>query len=496
MTTVLAADTAAAVVRELPAGLTPLRALAAVEGAPGTLFLETGGPRAREREWIFLAFDPLWQLTLSGGVLRRTGTGRPGEEASRLAGHPLAALRDAWPRALPLDPDPGIPFAGGLAGYLSYDFKDVLHSYPRRALRESDHPDLLLGYYDVVWAWERGSGAGWAIATGPNGADRNARAAAARERLAAQWARLAGPGRPTGAGPAARGARAEGSHSRAQGAPYRRIESNFTRASYRETVVRALEHIAAGNIYQVNLAQRFRVTPSASPAALYRELREAAPAPFAAFVSLPEGGIVSSSPERFFRVGGNRIETWPIKGTRPRGRTSAEDAALADALRASGKDRAENVMIVDLERNDLGRVCTIGSVNVPVLCEVESFSNVHHLVSRVTGTLRPDAAPLDILAALFPGGSITGTPKIRAVGIIDDLEPVRRGVFTGAIGYWDLRGGCDWNIAIRTASVERGAASFHVGGGIVAESDPDAEYEETLAKAAGMMAALGVRWEG
>jgi len=488
----------APILRDLPADLTPLRALAAVEQLPGTLFLESGGPQRDEREWTFLAFDPLWTLELKDGTLRRTGAGgrgfiggeggmfAGGGPGRALEGPPLDPLGRAWPRKAAFEPDPAIPFAGGLAGYLSYDFKDALHPYPRRARRESAHADLLLGYYDVVWAWERRSGAGWVIATGPDGALEGERVAAARERLAAQWERVAG--RPRAGDPPTQ-----------PGAPRAnppRIVSNFTRASYREAVLRALEHIAAGDIYQVNLAQRFLVTPSPPPEALHRRLREAAPAPFGAFLAMDGGGIVSSSPERFFRVQGARIEAWPIKGTRPRGRTPDEDAALAAQLQASGKDRAENVMIVDLERNDLGRVCAIGSVGVPALCEVESFSNVHHLVSRVTGTLRPDATPVDILAALFPGGSITGTPKIRAVGIIDELEPIRRGIFTGAIGYWDVRGGCDWNIAIRTLGVERGASSFHVGGGIVAESDPDAEYEETLAKAAGMMAALGVRWEG
>jgi para-aminobenzoate synthetase component 1 len=206
-------------------------------------------------------------------------------------------------------------------------------------------------------------------------------------------------------------------------------------------------------------------------------------------------GLASSSPERFFRIQGDRIETWPIKGTRPRGATPEEDAALAGELRKSEKDRAENVMIVDLERNDLGKVCVLGSVHVSALCEVTSHSNVHHLISRVEGRLRSDAGPVDVLRAMFPGGSITGAPKIRSIEVIDELEPVRRGLYTGAIGYWDVGGDCDWNIAIRTVVTGGGAASFHAGGGIVADSIPDAEYEETLVKASGMMRALGVRWE-
>jgi para-aminobenzoate synthetase component 1 len=229
---------------------------------------------------------------------------------------------------------------------------------------------------------------------------------------------------------------------------------------------------------------------------LYRALREAAPSPFLAFVSMEGGaGLASSSPERFFRIEGDRIETWPIKGTRPRGATPEEDAALAGELRRSEKDRAENVMIVDLERNDLGKVCVTGSVHVSALCEVTSHSNVHHLISRVEGQLRSDATPVDVLRAMFPGGSITGAPKIRSIEVIDELEPVRRGLYTGAIGYWDVGGDCDWNVAIRTVVAGGGAASFHAGGGIVADSIPDAEYEETLVKASGMMRALGVRWE-
>jgi para-aminobenzoate synthetase component 1 len=270
------------------------------------------------------------------------------------------------------------------------------------------------------------------------------------------------------------------------------VTSTFTRPRYEAMIERALDYIAAGDIYQVNLAQRFRVEPVRPPLEIYRSLRSVAPAPFLAFASLPDGGIASSSPERFFRIVGRTIETWPIKGTRPRGETNEEDARLLAELRGSTKDRAENVMIVDLERNDLGRVCEVGSVRVAALCDVVSHSNVHHLESRVEGTLRDDVAPVDVLRALMPGGSITGAPKIRAVEIIDELEPVRRAVYTGALGYWDVRGGCDWNIAIRTISIVNDAAYFHAGGGVVADSTPAGEYEETLVKASGMMRALGV----
>jgi para-aminobenzoate synthetase component 1 len=468
-------------VRALPEWLTPLRALAAVEDAPHTAFFESGGAPGDSAEWTLLAFDPAWRLEVSGGALRRVDDGR---SVRSLPGPPLEALAAAWPAPAEIADAPPAPFLSGLAGAIAYDFKDWVERYPQRALRDRPIPDLALGFYDAVWAWRRSTGEGWCVSTGLAEAKAGRRARRAEHVLDAQWSRL------TAGGPEAHGgAVAE--------APVRSgaVRSNFTRDSYCRMVETALEHIAAGDIYQVNLSQRFLAEVASAPAALYRSLRRAAPAPFLAYVSLGEARIASSSPERFVRVRGRVIETWPIKGTRPRGATPAEDAALRDELIRSEKDRAENVMIVDLERNDLGRVCTIGSVAVPALCEVSSHSNVHHFESRVVGTLRDDAGPAEILRALFPGGSITGTPKIRSVQIIDALEPVRRGVYTGALGYWDVRGDCDWNIAIRTMVAAGGTVSFHAGGGIVADSTPEGEYEETLVKASGMMRALGARFQ-
>ncbi len=508
------------VVRRLPPELTPLRALAAVEQAPHTLFLESGGQDGEGARWTLLAFDPLWRLEARAGRLWQIER----NSSAAIPGEPLRALAQAWPERAALSDGIGLPFVSGLAGYLSYDLKDLIERYPQRAKRESACADLSLGFYDVVWTWDRWSGRGWVVATGLPEVDPHRREERARTRLWAQWARIvdgapqmrmdfgsgvagdsgaahtgsvAGSGSVAGAG-ADSGAwvPASGVGSTERAGAVSRVTSNFTRDGYRRVVESALEHIAAGDIYQVNLAQRFRVEAAPAPAVLFRRLREESPAPFSAFLSFLGGGIVSSSPERFFRVQGSRIETWPIKGTRPRGATPEEDAALRAALLASEKDRAENVMIVDLERNDLGRVCEIGSVGVPALWDVASYANVHHLVSRVEGRLRPDAGPVDVIRALFPGGSITGAPKIRAVEIIDELEPVRRGVYTGAIGYWDVRGDCDWNIAIRTLVLESGAASFHVGGGIVADSTPEGEYEETLVKASAMLRALDARSEG
>jgi para-aminobenzoate synthetase component I len=484
-------------VRAIPSDWTPLRALAAVEHLEHTLFLESGGAVGVGSEWTILAFDPVWRLELRDGALLRV----EGSRVEMLGGDPLAALAHAWPERVVMEPRPTVPFASGLAGYLAYELKDWIERYPRKAAREIDLPELLLGFYDVVWAWNRGTGEAWCVSTGLPERDADIREERAQDRLLAQW-RILEPAQ-VGAAPGTRSvpahARPTAPHSASApgGDAYQpSVTSNFTRGAYLRMVERALEHIAAGDIYQVNLAQRFRVEPAPPLPELYRSLRGASPAPFLAYLSLADGGIASSSPERFFRIEGDRIETWPIKGTRPRGTTDAEDLDLAGALRASAKDRAENVMIVDLERNDLGRICEIGSIRVPALFEISSHSNVHHLVSRVEGRVRPGVTPVDIILALFPGGSITGAPKIRAVEIIDDLEPVKRGVYTGAIGYWDVLGDCDWNIAIRTIVAAGGAASFHAGGGIVADSTPEAEYEETLVKARGMMRALGVTWEG
>ncbi len=256
-----------------------------------------------------------------------------------------------------------------------------------------------------------------------------------------------------------------------------------------------LDYIAAGDVYQVNLSQRFSTRGSFDPLDLYLRLRDGSPAPFAAYLHWDDMAVISASPEWFYQTRGDRIVTRPIKGTRPRGRTEDDDARLAAELAASPKDRAELTMIVDLERNDLGRVCQYGSVVVRDALLVESFAQVHHLVATVEGRLRSGVGPVDVIRAMFPGGSITGAPKIRAMEIIDELEPNRRSLYTGAIGYLGRGGSSAFNIAIRTILVEGDRASYQVGGGIVADSDPEAEYEETLAKGRALRAVLEGRGE-
>jgi len=266
------------------------------------------------------------------------------------------------------------------------------------------------------------------------------------------------------------------------------VRSNLSEADYREAFARVARYIRDGDVYQVNLAQRFTGNFEGAPLALYRRLREQASGPCGAYLDLPAGQVLSVSPERFLKVREGRVETRPIKGTRPRNADPELDAHAIAELTASDKDRAENVMIVDLLRNDLGRCCRIGSVRVPTLFGVESFETVHHLVSTVSGDLADGRDTIDLLRACFPGGSITGAPKLRAMQIIEELEPHRRGIYCGAIGYIGFDGAADLNIAIRTALLRDGRVDYWAGGGIVADSDVGEEYAETFAKAAGFLA--------
>jgi para-aminobenzoate synthetase component I len=269
-----------------------------------------------------------------------------------------------------------------------------------------------------------------------------------------------------------------------------KLRGGFTREEYIAAVARAREYIIAGDIFEVNLSQRFEADIEMSPYDLFCRLRRINPAPFACYQEFDEVTIVSASPERFLKLQGDSVQTRPIKGTRPRGADAREDEALAAELLSSVKDRAENMMIVDLERNDLGRVCRFGSVLVTELAGLETFPSVFHLTSTVIGQMRPGLGSLELLLATFPGGSITGAPKIRAMEIIEELEPTRRSVYTGNIGYLGFNCDIDLNIAIRTIMVKNNRAYFQVGGAVVYDSDPEEEYRETMLKGRALMAAL------
>jgi para-aminobenzoate synthetase component 1 len=389
---------------------------------------------------------------------------------------------------------PGLPpFQGGYAGLFGYGLGRHFERIPLPRYDEFDAPELALGCYDWVFAFDHNQQRAWIVSTGEIGAawPKQPERAADRLRSALGWLR-APRGTTLLAEPTPRNV-TPGQLCQQYPLPgFPGVTSNFDRAGYEAAVRRAVEYVHAGDCFQVNLSQRLLAPLREHPLELYSRLRALNPAPFSAYFDLGAFQILSASPERFLRVdpdGG--VETRPIKGTRPRGKTPAEDAALVRDLTTNPKDRAENVMIVDLLRNDIGKVCEFGSVRVPHVCEIETFRYVHHLVSEVRGKLKSGLGPLDLLAAAFPGGSVTGAPKVRAMEIIAELEPTARGPYCGCLGWIGFDGAMDTNILIRTFTAGRGWVQFPVGGGIVADSDPAREYEETLHKAAGLLRALG-----
>jgi len=378
-----------------------------------------------------------------------------------LAAHPVETI-DGLP-----------PFQGGLAGMFGYEMCHAVEKLPRPLVDEFEVPALAVGMYDWVIAFDHIQNRSWVISQTAE------RMTFVRERLKES--------------PSPRRSTAPRLLPKALmlGHPLRNdVTSVFSRESYLDTVRRAIEYVHAGDCFQVNIAQRLLAPARLTPIELYLRSRERNPAPFAGYFDIGDFQIVSASPERFLCVNGRDVETRPIKGTRPRGRTPTQSAANIRDLQSSPKDRAENIMIVDLLRNDLGRVCEFGSVRVPTVCAVETYRHVHHLISIVTGKLRDDQTPIDLLKAAFPGGSVTGAPKVRAMEIIAELEPVARGAYCGSLGFLGFDGSMDTNILIRTFTVGRGWIQFPVGGGIVADSDPQTEYEETLHKAEGLLRTL------
>jgi para-aminobenzoate synthetase component 1 len=448
--------------------------------------LEDGGAR-----WSFFGADPF-------AIFR-------GERYEEAAGAWRRIARRVWSNEASASP---APFTGGVVGYWAYDFGRRLERIPSVARLDLGLPDYVLGFYDVVGAYDHLTRRAFLFSSGLP-LDGEAGRARARARLD-RFARRLEPVDETQARAAEPG-------------PGAIAVSTFSPDGYLRAIERVKEHIRRGDIFQANLSQRWTVelpntaarpavgrrdrtgsaadagrpmgaaghdSPGATALALHEALARRSPAPFAGFLDAGDHAIACASPERFLALRRRTVTTRPIKGTRPRGADAAEDRALGEELLASEKDRAENVMIVDVLRNDLGRVCETGSVETASLCELETFAQVHHLTSTVTGVLRRGLDALDLLHAAFPGGSITGAPKIRAMEILDALEPVRRHIYTGSLGYVDWRGDADWNIAIRTALVTPDAVHFAAGGGVTADSDPETERRETLDKAEGLRLAL------
>jgi para-aminobenzoate synthetase component I len=473
----------------------PIESCARFRGMPYLLFLDSARDPARLGRYSFLTADPA--LVVHGKDAHASVLDvRTGIE-TRLASHALAGVRDllAPHLAEPVSALP--PFQGGAAGYLAYDWGAVLERLPSPRYDDLAIPDVVFCIYDWVIAWDHLERRAWVISTGlPDaGAEKFQRRV---DRLALVRERLSS----TSLSPAVPFSLPAASPSCAEHAPSYpvsdtdipaglELRSSFTHRGYLDALTRVREYIIAGDIFQANLSQRFEAPLTASPFALYRRLREINPAPFAAFLEFGELTVASASPERFLRLDAARqVEARPIKGTRPRGVYPAHDAALGRALQESVKDRAENLMIVDLMRNDLSRVSLPGSVHVPELFALERYATVHHLVSTVTGTLETGRDAIDLLCATFPGGSITGAPKVRAMEIIAELEPSRRGVYCGSIGYLSLTGVMDTSIVIRTYQAVNGQVYFSAGGGIVADSDPEQEYRETFDKARALIRAL------
>jgi para-aminobenzoate synthetase component 1 len=486
---------------------------------PFLLLLDSTADRERTGRYSFLTADPYRMLRSRGAAAEQLAAGA--EEWTAITGDVLSAVRAELGRFVGA-PIPDLPpFQGGAAGYIGYDWGATLERLPRPRCDDLAVPDVMLGLYDWVIAWDHVRHAAWMISTGvPESRPRRTRRAA--ERLAMVRARLAGqsaaerrgsgaagqrtakPGVPGAPSPCSSASRAEPAAPLCPAAPSYPVlgldhaeqiglRSTFTHRGYLSAVARVREYILAGDIFQANLSQRFQAPLTEPPLALYRRLRRANSAAFGAYFDCGALTVLSVSPERFLRLSGRRVETRPIKGTRPRGLGPMHDAMLGRVLIESDKDRAENVMIVDLLRNDLSRVCLPGSVRVPELFALEHHPTVHHLVSTVVGELEPGADAVDLLRATFPGGSITGAPKVRAMEIIAELEPTCRGVYCGSLGYLSFSGEMDTSIAIRTCVALGDQVYFQAGGGIVADSDPEAEYYETLDKARGIIRALAER---
>lgn len=424
---------------------------------PWAVYLDSGQPGSQYGHFDIMAAAPFMMLSTNGA-----NTEIRDLQGARIAGDdPFLLLKQALaPYAVPACE---LPFCGGAIGYFGYDLARRLEHLPEQA-QDSEHiPQMMVGIYDWAVIVDHREKRAWLVSHGQN--------AQTHENWQALCALFEQP--------------AALSHGKFELSSS--VTSNMDLPTYAAAFEKIKNYILEGDCYQVNLAQRFAAQAQGDAWAAYLHLRKISPAPFLAYMNFPGVQVLSGSPERFLQVKGTHVETRPIKGTRPRSKNPLEDSNNAAELKASLKDRAENLMIVDLLRNDISKSCAIGSVRAGRLFALESFANVHHLVSTVTGTLAPTMTALDLLRGCFPGGSITGAPKLRAMEIIEELEPHRRGLYCGAIGYIGFDGNMDTNIAIRTAIYSAGEIRFWAGGGIVADSEMQKEYRETWDKASSML---------
>lgn len=424
---------------------------------PWAIYLDSGQPSSQYGRYDIMTAAPFMTLSTDGAhteIRSPDGIHLSTDDPFHLVKQALAPYAS---------PGCELPFCGGAIGYFGYDLGRRLEHIPARSIDSECIPQMMIGIYDWAVVVDHREKRAWLVSQGFN-----AQTHSDWQALCELFERPATPHR---------GEFELGPH----------IRSNMDLAVYASAFEKIQHYIYAGDCYQVNLAQRFAVQATGDAWEAYLQLRKIGPAPFQAFMNLPNVQILSDSPERFLQVKGSHVETRPIKGTRPRSDDPEEDRQNAIELGKSLKDQAENLMIVDLLRNDISKTCATGSVRADRLFALESFANVHHLVSTVTGKLAPGMTALDLLRGCFPGGSITGAPKLRAMQIIEELEPHRRGLYCGAIGYIGFDGNMDTSIAIRTAIYSHGEIRFWAGGGIVADSEMEKEYRETWDKASSML---------
>ncbi len=437
---------------------TPL--FAAIADQPWSVFLDSGRPYSDHGRYDVISSYPEATITTKDGITQTiTATG-----TVESTDNPLDLLRNILGES---EESSSIPFIGGAIGYMAYGLARYLPELPNLAHDSNGMPDMCFGIYNWAFLADHKEQKSWLV--------RNSKCDMPQDR----WDELVDIFSNPKEIPAKRPFSLNGS-----------IKSNLTIQRYADAFERIQKYIHDGDCYQVNFAQKFNVSCLGDPWHSYMNLRNINPSPYGAYINSPFGQILSSSPERFLRVVDSHVETKPIKGTRPRSNEPNIDRQLLEELQSSSKDQAENLMIVDLLRNDLGKSCTPGSIDVPDLFKVESFPTVHHLVSRVTGEISERDDAISLLSGCFPGGSITGAPKYRAMEIIEELEPDPRGIYCGSIGYIGYDGNMDTNIAIRTMIHRSGQIQFAVGGGIVSDSNMESEYQETLDKASAIFEML------
>ncbi|MFH1380799.1 MAG: aminodeoxychorismate synthase component I, partial [Candidatus Omnitrophota bacterium] len=439
---------------------------------PYSFYLDSSETSRKLGEFSFIGVEPFLifkskknKITLNWGKKQETLKGNPFLELKRLFGK-FKIDSQEFP----------FPFIGGGVGYFSYDLKyfnepcleTLEKNIKTRTTDDLNAPDSIMCFYDVIIVFDHAKKECFVVSTGfpERGKKMLYRRRARLDNIKNTLLQM----RPQAS---------SGKCFAVIRNKHLRYKSNFTKGSYIKTIKKAKEYIKKGDIYQINLSQRFEIELNSDPFDLYKTLRKINPAPFASYLNFGDIKVVSASPERFLKKEAGCIETRPIKGTRPRGKTKSIDKALKKELINSPKDRAENLMIIDLERNDLGRICEYASVRVKEFMTCEKYASVFHLVSAVTGKLKKGIGAIDCLINCFPGGSITGAPKIRSMEIIEELEPVKRSIYTGSIGYISFNGNMDTSIVIRTFIVKGNTAYFQVGGGIVQDSSPEKEYQET-----------------